>query len=89
MLNLKEEDINNLEKRLHADLRRLDSLNKNFVEDLKNFKIEINNDINNLLKLYKEMQINAANEVFFFFCKIIYFSLDVRYMETFKKRKRK
>lgn len=65
----KEEDMNNLEKRLNSDIRRLDSLNKNFAEDLKNFKTEINNDINNLLKLYKEMQIKAANEVFFIFIK--------------------
>lgn len=31
--------------------------------DLKNFKIEINNDINNLLKLYKEMQTKNSIEV--------------------------
>lgn len=53
----------NLEKKLSLDKKRLDLLNKNFSEDLKAFKIEINNDINNLLKLYKEMQIKAANEV--------------------------
>lgn len=57
-----------------SDKKRFESMTKNLTEDIKNFKIEINNDINNLLKIYKEMQIKTANEVNFIlfwynFCK--------------------
>ena len=52
-----------LEKRLIADKKRFDIMNKNLLEEMKNFKAEINQDINNLLKIYKEMQMKTANEV--------------------------
>ena len=38
-------------------------MTKNLIEDIKSFKVEINGDINHLLKIYKEMQISTANEV--------------------------
>ena len=64
----------NLEKKLNFDRKRFESLTKNFSEDIKTFKIEINNDINNLLKLYKEMQTKTATEV-----AIIIFNLNKRF----------
>lgn len=63
---IQEEEIN-LEGKLNSDKKRLELLTKNLTEDLKSFKIEINNDISSLLKIYKEMQTKTANEVKFEF----------------------
>lgn len=60
---MKQEEEMALEKRLIADKKRFDIMNKNLLEEMKNFKAEINQDINNLLKIYKEMQMKTANEV--------------------------
>ena len=55
----------NLERKLNNDRKRLEILTSNLLEDLKTFKVEINNDISGLLKVYKEMQMKTANEVLF------------------------
>ena len=59
----KKEEEAKLEKKCLNDKKRLESMTKNLMEDIKSFKVEINGDINNLLKIYKEMQISTANEV--------------------------